>query len=173
MHSSWRHLLSNSFFLWLFGDALEKRFGHIRFLVFYFACGIGASLVHVFLDPHCMLPIIGASGAIAGLLGAGLLLYAQEKMVFTFGSRSFQIPALVAVALFLFGGSLSNSVLSLAIPEAKPPSIGHLLHAGGLVTGIVLVAPSWMRHRVSGVHRAMSQADDSPSHESRETRGND
>ena len=138
MHSSWRHIISNSFFLWILGHSLERSLGHARFLAFYLVCGIGASLGHVMLDPHCMSPIIGASGAIAGLGGGGLVLLPRERIGITIAKRFFYLPAFLWVALFLSGSCLTNAVLSQLIPEVKPASIGHLLHAGGFVTGVVL-----------------------------------
>ncbi len=80
MHFSWGHVISNSCFLWIFGENLEKRLGHIQFLGLYLASGLGASLVHVILDPNCMSPIVGASGAVAGIAGASLLTFPRARI---------------------------------------------------------------------------------------------
>ena len=75
LHAGWLHIGSNMLFLWIFGDNVEDRLGHLRYLLFYLVCGVGANLAQVFVDPASRVPLIGASGAIAGVLGAYLVLY--------------------------------------------------------------------------------------------------
>jgi membrane associated rhomboid family serine protease len=81
LHGSWSHVIGNMWFLWIFGDNVEDRMGHGRFLVFYLLCGLGATLGHVAMDPASTLPLIGASGAIAGVMGAYLVLYPRSRVL--------------------------------------------------------------------------------------------
>jgi membrane associated rhomboid family serine protease len=139
MHRSWRHFISNGCFLWVFGENVEKYCGHLVFFGFYLVCGLGASLVHVILDPNCMSPIIGASGAIAGIASANLLIFPRARVRIRVANWSLQIPTLVFILLFFLGGAVTNTALFHLIGEAKPAPIGHLLHAGGFASGILLV----------------------------------
>ena len=79
LHGSWMHLIGNMAYLWIFGNNIEDYLGHIKFLIFYLICGICASLIHVFSDINSTVPVIGASGAISGILGAYLILYPKAK----------------------------------------------------------------------------------------------
>src|SRR5438270_11673581 len=81
LHGSWSHVLGNMWYLWIFGDNVEDRFGHGRFVVFYLLCGIAAALGHLAMNPGSVLPTIGASGAIAGVMGAYFIMYPQSKVL--------------------------------------------------------------------------------------------
>jgi membrane associated rhomboid family serine protease len=81
LHGSWWHIIGNMWFLWIFGDNVEDRMGHGRFVAFYLLCGMGASVGHVAMDPSSMLPTIGASGAIAGVMGAYVVLYPRSRVL--------------------------------------------------------------------------------------------
>jgi membrane associated rhomboid family serine protease len=147
MHGSWIHVISNSCFLWIFGENIEKYFGCLRFIGFYLLCGVGASIVHVILDPNCMSPMIGASGAIAGIAGAELLVFPRANVRISVATWSLQIPALVFIGLFFLGGAVTNTVLFYLMGKTNPTSTGHLLHAGGFACGvflIVIVRLLWM-----------------------------
>ncbi|MFN7621945.1 MAG: rhomboid family intramembrane serine protease, partial [Acidobacteriota bacterium] len=80
MHGDWGHLLGNMLYLWIFGDNVEDRLGHARYLAFYLVCGLLASLTHIYLGPRSLIPSLGASGAIAGVLGAYLILYPRQSV---------------------------------------------------------------------------------------------
>src|SRR5215475_14596537 len=102
LHGSWMHILGNMWYLWIFGDNVEDRVGHGRFIVFYLLCGIAASLGQVAMDPNSMLPTIGASGAIAGVMGAYFVLYPQSRVLTLIPFIWLQIVELPAVVLLGF-----------------------------------------------------------------------
>jgi membrane associated rhomboid family serine protease len=81
LHGGWFHLISNMWFLWIFGDNVEDRMGHRRYIVFYLLCGMGAAIGHVAVQPESLLPTIGASGAVAGVMGAYLVLYPRSRVL--------------------------------------------------------------------------------------------
>ncbi|MBN1397425.1 MAG: rhomboid family intramembrane serine protease [Bacteroidetes bacterium] len=81
LHGGWLHLGGNMLYLWVFGDNVEDKLGHIRFIIFYFLCGIGASVLHIYLDPLSDIPTVGASGAISGILGAYILMFPKSRIL--------------------------------------------------------------------------------------------
>ena len=101
LHASWLHVLGNMLYLWIFGNNIEDRFGHFRYLAFYLTAGIAAGLTQVAADPHSTVPLVGASGAIAGLLGAYLVLYPGariESIVFLgFFYQLLRVPAVIVL----------------------------------------------------------------------------
>jgi membrane associated rhomboid family serine protease len=143
LHGGFAHIFGNMLYLWIFGDNVEDRMGHGRYLVFYLLCGWLASYAHVLSDPGSRLPSIGASGAIAGVLGAYFLLYPHARVVVAwpppllFFLPLMQIPALIMLGLwflqqFLFG------LGSLAFPT-EGGGVAFWAHAGGFVAGLALV----------------------------------
>ena len=137
MHGGWSHLLGNMLYLWIFGDNVEDRMGHIKYLIFYLLCGLLASVTHIVFGPGSMIPSLGASGAIAGVLGAYLVLFPHKGIrVFQFG-RVVEMPAMIVIGLwgllqFLNGfGSLASS--------GQGGGVAYMAHVGGFVAGIVLV----------------------------------
>jgi membrane associated rhomboid family serine protease len=135
-HAGILHLIGNMWFLWLFGDNVEHRLGKLRFIIFYLLVGILAGLFHVFFAPSGQmdLPVVGASGAISGLLGAYLVLFPRNKiralMFLYFRPFLFNVPAFVYVGIwFLY------QLLEIGIPT----SIAYMAHLGGFVSGMVLV----------------------------------
>ena len=107
LHGSWAHLLGNMWFLWLFGDNVEDRMGRVRFLLFYLLCGLGAAGLHVALDPESLVPTVGASGAIAGVLGAYVLLFPRARVLtlvpLLFVFTTVAVPAVLFLGIwFLF-----------------------------------------------------------------------
>jgi membrane associated rhomboid family serine protease len=141
LHGGWAHILGNMLYLWVFGDNVEDRLGHGRFLVFYLMCGTAAFLVHSFFSPEAELPAIGASGAIAGVLGAYLVLFPRSRVMtlipIFFIPWFVEIPAVVYLG-FWFILQLFNGTLELSTEAGQMGGVAWWAHAGGFVTGIVL-----------------------------------
>src|SRR4029078_13099223 len=99
MHGGWLHLGGNMLYLWIFGDNVEDRMGHLKYLIFYLLCGFLASATHIFFGPNSMIPSLGASGGIAGFLGAYLVLFPRQGVrVYQWG-RIVEVPALIVIGL--------------------------------------------------------------------------
>ena len=136
MHAGWVHLGGNMLYLWIFGDNVEDRFGSVKFTVFYLICGLGATFAQLAFSIGSDIPNLGASGAIAGVLGAYVLLFPQGKVRVLQGRVVTQVPALIVIGLwivlqFFSGiGSIANS--------AETGGVAYMAHIGGFVTGFVL-----------------------------------
>jgi membrane associated rhomboid family serine protease len=140
-HGGWLHLISNMLYLWIFGDNVEDRLGHLRFLLFYVAAGAAAGLTHVALSPTSTLPTVGASGAIAGVLGAYLVTFPRSR-VLTFVPIFFlpwfvEIPAFVYL-IFWFLLQLLEGLGSLGA-AVETGGVAVWAHVGGFVAGVVLM----------------------------------
>lgn len=144
MHGGFLHLAGNMLFLWIFGDNLEDEMGHVSFLAFYLACGIGAGVIHVLMAPYSMVPTVGASGAIAGVLGGYLLLFPRARVdvlvIFIVFFRIFAIPAWVMLAIW-FAFQLLGGIG--ADPDAG--GVAYWAHVGGFAIGLVLTLPLWLK----------------------------
>jgi membrane associated rhomboid family serine protease len=140
LHGSWMHLLGNMWFLWLFGNNVEDAMTRPRFLVFYLVCGLAAALLQIVTDPHAIVPMVGASGAISGVMGAYLVLYPRVR-VYTlvplgFFVQSFALPAwamLLYWAFLQFAGGLTR------LGAEGGGGVAFWAHVGGFLAGIVLV----------------------------------
>ncbi|SDI56153.1 rhomboid family intramembrane serine protease [Lutimaribacter saemankumensis] len=144
LHGGWMHLIGNMLFLWIFGDNMEDEMGHLGFLAFYLASGIGAALAHVAASPYSPVPTVGASGAIAGVMGGYLLLFPRARVdvlvIIVFFIRIFPIPAWVMLGLW-FGLQLFNGVGA----DLNGGGVAYWAHAGGFVIGLVLTLPLFLR----------------------------
>lgn len=135
LHGSWQHLLGNMLFLWVFGNNLEEGMGHLRFLLLYVLSGIASALTMAFLDPLSPQPMLGASGAITGVIGACMLLYPRAPIVFA-------IPVLLVVyklhikPIWLLGMWFLMQLLALTGPDTS--EIAWWAHLGGLAAGLLL-----------------------------------
>ena len=140
-HGGWLHLLGNMLYLWIFGDNVEDKLGHVRYLVFYVAAGIVAALTQVALNPTSPLPTVGASGAIAGVLGAYLISYPRARVLTLIPIIIFpwfvEIPAF-AYLIFWFLLQLLEGVGQLGVPQ-EGGGVAVWAHIGGFVAGVVLV----------------------------------
>lgn len=149
LHAGWMHIAGNMLFLWIFGDNLEEQMGHFGFLVFYLAAGIAAALAHVYSAPASTVPTVGASGAIAGVMGGYLLMFPRARVdilvIIVIFIRIFTLPAWVMLGLWfglqLFGG-LSSPV--------EGGGVAFWAHAGGFLAGIALTLPLWLRRGGAG-----------------------
>lgn len=134
MHGSVMHIFGNMLFLLIFGDNLENLLGHIRFLFFYLACGFAAALAQIATDPNSLIPMLGASGAISGVLGGYVVLFPQRAVraiIFNFLTT---VPAIVALGIWI----LYQVILGLLTP-AGTGGVAYAAHIGGFVAGVVLV----------------------------------
>ena len=142
LHGGWAHLLGNMLYLWIFGDNVEDRMGHLRFLVFYLLCGWTASYAHIWSQPASRMPSIGASGAIAGVLGAYMSLYPRARVVAVIPLGLFfplvQVPAIFFLGIWFLQQFLTGS-LSLVARTAESGGVAWWAHVGGFAAGIVLV----------------------------------
>jgi len=148
LHAGWFHLIFNMLYLWIFGDNVEDALGHFRYLLFYILCGLGATLTHVFLSPLADVPVVGASGAIAGVLGAYLLLYPRSRvltLVPFFFFYLVEIPALVFLGLWFVIQFLSGL---LTVGTEASAGVAWWAHVGGFLTGMILLFP-FRRRRLS------------------------
>jgi len=140
VHGSWLHILANMWTLWIFGDNVEDRMGPTRFVIFYLLCGVAGSVAHVLANPDSTMPTLGASGAVAGVLGAYLILFPYSRLVvlvpillFPF---VFEIPAVFFIGFWALS-QLFSGTLSLA-SRANVGGIAWWGHIGGFAAGIVL-----------------------------------
>jgi membrane associated rhomboid family serine protease len=142
LHGGWGHLLGNALFLWVFGNNIEDVMGGGRFLLFYLLCGLGAAASHVLVDPRSILPTVGASGAISGVMGGYLLLFpsARVRMLFIFGIffRVIPLPAW-AVLLWWFALQVLAGLPQLAGVGDLSGGVAVWAHVGGFVAGVLLV----------------------------------
>ena len=140
-HGGWLHLLGNMLYLWIFGDNVEDKLGHVRYLIFYLLSGIAAALTQVMLDPTSTLPTIGASGAIAGVLGAYLVSFPRSRVVtlvpIIIIPWFVEIPAVIYLLLW-FLMQLLEGVGQLGAPS-QTGGVAVWAHIGGFIAGIVLV----------------------------------
>ncbi|WP_447970043.1 rhomboid family intramembrane serine protease [Nitrospira sp. M1] len=139
LHGGWMHLIGNMLYLWIFGDNIEDVMGHGKFIVFYLACGVFAALSHAMVDPESVVPMVGASGAISGILGAYLLLFPRAHVLVLvplgFFTQMMHVPAALVLGLWFVLQLVSGGM-----------SIGHegggvafFAHVGGFVAGMVLI----------------------------------
>jgi membrane associated rhomboid family serine protease len=139
MHAGLAHIAGNMLYLWIFGDNIEDRLGHVQYLVFYLVGGVVASLAHLLTNPGSHLPTVGASGAIAAVLGAYLVLYPQSRIVtfipLGFFMRLTTVPAIIVLGLW-FLLQLFSGVLSLG--GAEVGGVAFWAHIGGFVAGAVM-----------------------------------
>jgi membrane associated rhomboid family serine protease len=140
LHGSWSHVLGNMWYLWIFGDNVEDRMGHFRFLIFYLLCGIVAALGQIFIDPTSTLPTIGASGAIAGVMGAYFVLYPQSRVLTLIPLIVFweivELPAIFLLG-FWFLMQLFSAGAIAATANSQAGGVAFMAHVAGFITGLV------------------------------------
>ena len=145
MHGGWMHLIGNMLFLWIFGDNVEDSMGHVRFIIFYLLCGVAAVFAQALPEPSSQVPMIGASGAISGVLGGYLLLFPHARVLvaipFGFVMHMTRLPAL-AVLLLWFGLQL----LSNLIQGEAGAGVAFRAHIGGFIAGMALIPLLKHRH---------------------------
>ena len=143
MHGGFLHIGSNLLYLWIFGDNVEDRLGHFRYTLFYFLCGIAATVAHALAGPGSTLPAIGASGAIAGVLGAYLILFPHARVttiipIFVFITVR-ELPAVLVLGLW-FVLQIFSGVGSLGVADAQDAGgVAWFAHIGGFVAGMILI----------------------------------
>jgi membrane associated rhomboid family serine protease len=143
LHGGWMHLISNMIYLWIFGDNVEDRLGHGRYLALYVASGVGAALAHASLNPGSAVPTVGASGAISGVLGAFLLLFPHARvltlvpLVFIF-FHIIELPAVLYIG-FWFVMQLLSGTLTFMLASDAGGGVAWWAHIGGFVVGLALV----------------------------------
>ncbi len=143
LHASWSHIIGNMWFLWIFGDNVEDRFGHFRYLVFYLLCGIVGGVVQTLSAPWSFVPTVGASGAIAGVMGAYFLLYPRSRvltMIFPFIFWIIEIPAVFFLG-YWFLIQLFSGVGTVALSTGTTASggVAFWAHIAGFLTGVLMV----------------------------------
>jgi membrane associated rhomboid family serine protease len=137
MHGGWMHLGGNMLYLWIFGDNIEASLGHFRYLIFYLLCGIAAALAQGFAAPGSDIPMVGASGAISGVLGAYLVLHPRSNIkvfVFLIIITVINVPAFIVLGFWIVGQLISSAGV-----DAGEPGVAFIAHIGGFVAGAILV----------------------------------
>ncbi|MBX6341941.1 MAG: rhomboid family intramembrane serine protease [Thermomicrobiaceae bacterium] len=142
LHGGWTHILGNMVFLYVFGDNVEDAMGHLKYLIFYLIGGVAAALAQTFINPDSTTPMIGASGAIAAVLAAYMVLYPSglvRVLVFLgFFVTVMMVPAILMIGLW-FLIQLFNGLGSLGVPTAPTSGVAFWAHIGGFIAGLILV----------------------------------
>ena len=139
LHGGWMHLIGNMLYLWIFGNNIEDVMGHAKFIIFYGVCGVVAALSHAIIDPQSTIPMVGASGAISGVLGAYLLLYPKARVLVLiplgFFTQLIHVPAALVLGLWflmqVFSGGMSLG--------HEGGGVAFFAHIGGFIAGMVLI----------------------------------
>ena len=140
IHGGLFHFAGNMAFLWVFGDNIEDRLGHFKYLIFYLVSGVVATLSHFAIDPHSQSPLVGASGAIAGVMGAYLLLYPFNRikaLVIFYFITVVELQALIFLGIWFFL-QIINSLGALGLSAGA--NVAFMAHVGGFIAGVVLIA---------------------------------
>ena len=142
LHGGWLHIVGNMWFLWIFGDNVEDILGHWKFLLFYLLCGVAAGMAHVLLNPFSRIPTVGASGAIAGVMGAYLVKFPRARITtlvpLVVFLTTFELPA-AAVLLYWFVIQFFSGVGSIAYSHQSAGGVAWFAHVGGFLAGILLI----------------------------------
>ena len=157
MHGGWLHLLGNMWFLWVFGNNIEDSMGHTRFVVFYLLCGVAAAATQMLVDPGSRVPMVGASGAISGVMGAYILLYPRVRvhtlLTLGFFLTTVTLPAYVILGYWFLLQLLFGTVGVIA--GAQGGGVAVWAHVGGFVAGLALIKlfanPQYLERRRGGV----------------------
>ena len=134
MHGDFMHLFGNMLFLWIFGDNIENMLGHVRFAVFYVLCGLAAALAQIVMDTDSIIPMLGASGAISGVLGGYLILFPTRRVRALLFNIFTTVPAYVALGLWI-----GMQVLQGYFSPAGQGGVAYAAHIGGFIAGVVLI----------------------------------
>jgi len=151
LHSGWLHVLGNMWFLWIFGDNIEDILGHGKYLLFYLSCGLAAGLAQTAINLGSNVPIVGASGAIAGVMGAYMVKFPHSRIVTLLTPFFFfvtEIPAWLML-VYWFGLQFLSGVGSLGSSQISGGGVAFFAHIGGFVAGMVLVSVMGARERYS------------------------
>ncbi|MBO0857090.1 MAG: rhomboid family intramembrane serine protease [Chloracidobacterium sp.] len=139
MHGGWLHLGGNMLYLWIFGDNVEDSMGHLKYLIFYLLCGFLASATHIFFSPNSMIPSLGASGAIAGVLGSYLVMFPRNRVrvLLPLGIiwTTTEIPALIVIGLW----GLLQFISGFGSIGGAGGGVAYMAHIGGFIAGVLLV----------------------------------
>jgi membrane associated rhomboid family serine protease len=138
MHAGWIHLLGNMLYLFIFGDNVEDRLGHLRYLLFYLLCGIAASLAQYMFSIGSSIPNLGASGAIAGVLGAYLVMFPGERVRVLVGYAVVQMSAIVVIGFWIILQVVSSVSTITASSQTGSGGVAYMAHVGGFAAGILL-----------------------------------
>ena len=137
MHGGWLHLFGNMLFLWIFGDNVEDRLGHVKFLIFYLLAGIAATLSQYAVMPGSGVPNVGASGAIAGVLGAYILMFPQARVNVLLGRQIVAMPAFAVLGMWIVL-QLVSGVGTIAYTDESSGGIAYMAHIGGFGAGLLM-----------------------------------
>lgn len=137
MHGGFAHLFGNLLYLWIFGDNVEHRFGAVPFLGFYLVSGLVATIAQILMDPGSIVPNLGASGAISGVLGAYLVLFPKNRVIAVFFYFVVSIPAVVAIGLWIVFQFFSG-LGSIMVSQETVGGVAYAAHIGGFIAGVVL-----------------------------------
>jgi len=143
MHGGWLHLLGNMLYLWIFGDNVEDRVGHARYVLLYLACGLAAALAQGFTDMSSTVPMVGASGAISGVLGAYIVLYPRANVLVAVPLLvvfyTLRVPAWLVLGMWFVGQLLSSLSTHMSITDQQGAGVAFGAHIGGFIAGLLLI----------------------------------
>ena len=137
MHSGWMHLIMNMLFMWIFADNIEDNLGSRNFIIFYILCGIGAAMAHVLMDTHSQIPMIGASGAISGVLGAYIINHPKARILVLI--PFFFIFIIKIRALYVLGYWFVLQFINSYTMSSQEGGVAYAAHIGGFVSGMILI----------------------------------
>ncbi len=139
LHGGWLHLGGNMLYLWIFGDNLEHRMGHLKFLVFYVLCGLAAGIAHIVFNSNSQVPTVGASGAISGVLGGYLVLFPKNRVKVLSHYGVMAVPAVVVLGMWIVIQVVNSAGSIATTSDTGGGGVAYLAHVGGFVAGLVLV----------------------------------
>ncbi|MCL4239676.1 MAG: rhomboid family intramembrane serine protease [Anaerolineae bacterium] len=138
VHGGFAHIAGNMLFLWIFGDNIEQRFGPVLYLLFYVGTGLAASAAHILTDPTSLVPTVGASGAISGVMGAYILLYPLNRVrTFIWYLGVVYVPAFIYLGIW-FLTQLISGAAALSVPTAQSTGVAFWAHIGGFAAGVIV-----------------------------------
>jgi membrane associated rhomboid family serine protease len=135
MHASWAHIGGNMLYLWIFGDNIEDRIGSAKFFGFYLICGLAASFAHIMFGANSVIPSLGASGAIAGVLGAYLLLFPRRQVKVLVARQIVHMPAFIVLGMWI----LLQVFSQISVVGGEGGGVAYMAHIGGFVAGVALI----------------------------------
>src|SRR6185503_1089312 len=142
MHGSWMHIIGNMLFLWVFGDNIEDNFGHARFTIFYLLSGIAATFAQIAIDPDSMIPTLGASGAIAGVLGSYLIMFPRNRvrniLPLGFIFTTVELPAVIVIGFWIVLQVIEQYMSFVSETVSRSGGVAYMAHIGGFAAGAIM-----------------------------------